>query len=233
MFKVGDVVKLKESMWKGLTPAKYGLALERGYTVTVYIDSKYPSVGLNEFGSLFDAAHFELVIEDKPKRFTQGDKVISTRDTPSIPEGFVGYVVEKPSNSCNDYEYAVKGCIGLGNIEYFNEEELELLSANLDDKLRSMVLNTIADKEEHTGGSVNYYKVLVSNPTTLDQPYYAEANDIIESLGLTFAEGNLLKAVWRIAADRNGKKKKGNNSVYDAEKLVFFAERILSREKAK
>lgn len=89
------------------------------------------------------------------------------------------------------------------------------------------------EQEEHTGGSVNYYKVHVANPTTLPEAYDAEANDIIESLGLTFAEGNLFKAIWRMAADRNGKKKKGNNSVYDAEKLVFFAERVLVQEKAK
>lgn len=91
----------------------------------------------------------------------------------------------------------------------------------------------ISNEAEHTGGSVNYYKVHVANPTTLPEAYDAEANDIIESLGLTFAEGNLFKAIWRMAADRNGKKKKGNNSVYDAEKLVFFAERVLVQEKAK
>jgi hypothetical protein len=88
-------------------------------------------------------------------------------------------------------------------------------------------------KEEYTGSSVDYYKVKVDNPTTQETPYSAEANDIIEALGLTFAEGNLLKAVWRIAADRKGLKKKGNNSVYDAEKLVFFANRVLVQEKAK
>lgn len=88
-------------------------------------------------------------------------------------------------------------------------------------------------KEEYTGSSVDYYKVKVDNPTTKEFPYSAEANDIIEALGLTFAEGNLLKAVWRIAADRKGLKKKGNNSVYDAEKLVFFANRVLVQEKAK
>lgn len=91
----------------------------------------------------------------------------------------------------------------------------------------------VKEQAEHTGGSVNYYKVHVANPTTLPEAYDAEANDIIESLGLTFAEGNLFKAIWRMAADRNGKKKKGNNSVYDAEKLVFFAERVLVQEKAK
>lgn len=89
------------------------------------------------------------------------------------------------------------------------------------------------DAAEHTGGPVNYYKVHVAHPTTLPEAYDAEANDIIESLGLTFAEGNLFKAIWRMAADRNGKKKKGNNSVYDAEKLCFFAERVLVQEKAK
>lgn len=94
-------------------------------------------------------------------------------------------------------------------------------------------LMSALQEAEHTGGSVNYYKVHVANPTTLPEAYDAEANDIIESLGLTFAEGNLFKAIWRMAADRNGKKKKGNNSVYDAEKLVFFAERVLVQEKAK
>ena len=95
------------------------------------------------------------------------------------------------------------------------------------------IIDLKEQEAEHTGGSVNYYKVHVANPTTLPEAYDAEANDIIESLGLTFAEGNLFKAIWRMAADRNGKKKKGNNSVYDAEKLVFFAERVLIQEKAK
>ena len=101
------------------------------------------------------------------------------------------------------------------------------------DKGEWFYIETKQQEAEHTGGSVNYYKVHVANPTTLPEAYDAEANDIIESLGLTFAEGNLFKAIWRMAADRNGKKKKGNNSVYDAEKLVFFAERVLVQEKAK
>ena len=87
--------------------------------------------------------------------------------------------------------------------------------------------------EEYTGGSSSYYKVDVLYPTTVEVAYQAECNDIIEALGLTFTEGNIFKAIWRIAADRNGKKKKGNNSVYDAEKVVFFAERLLIQEKSK
>jgi hypothetical protein len=120
--------------------------------------------------------------------------------------------------------YPNRGISLVGNTRIYYPYYFEVSSSNM-----------IQSKEEaeHTGGSVNYYKVHVANPTTLPEAYDAEANDIIESLGLTFAEGNLFKAIWRMAADRNGKKKKGNNSVYDAEKLVFFAERVLVQEKAK
>lgn len=87
---------------------------------------------------------------------------------------------------------------------------------------------------EHTGLSVDYYKVPVTNPTTEGvQPYVAECNDIIEALGMNYAQANVFKAIWRIAAAKNlGKHKKGNNSVYDAEKAVFFSARVLTQEKA-
>ena len=113
------------------------------------------------------------------------------------------------------------------------EYSVEYVKDQFRNDIWTYIDNTSLQEAEHTGGSVNYYKVHVANPTTLPEAYDAEANDIIESLGLTFAEGNLFKAIWRMAADRNGKKKKGNNSVYDAEKLVFFAERVLVHEKAK
>lgn len=85
-------------------------------------------------------------------------------------------------------------------------------------------------EEEYTGGSSSYYKVFVKNPTTLPEPYEAEANDIIEALKLNFAEGNILKALWRRANARNSvAKKKGydEEGKYDAEKILFFAKRIM------
>ena len=164
------------------------------------------------------------------KRFSEGDRVISVRDTSDVPEGFIGTL----QHTWGMFDYEVTN--DSGKTELFNDDELELLSVSKSVRLEGVVhpveIKGTLDPE-HTGGSVNYYKVHVANPTTLDKPYDAEANDIIESLGLTFAEGNLFKAIWRMAADRNGKKKKGNNSVYDAEKLVFFAERVLVQEKAK
>lgn len=88
---------------------------------------------------------------------------------------------------------------------------------------------------EYTGGSVSYYSVAVEHPTTPGiAPYVAECNDVIEALGLNYAEGNALKAIWRIAAARQGKMKRGyTDGVYDAEKVVFFGERMLVAERAK
>lgn len=90
----------------------------------------------------------------------------------------------------------------------------------------------LKDEGEHTGLSVNYYKVRVENPTSGGEPYDPECNDIIEALGMTFAEGNVFKAVWRIAAARRGLKKRGNDGVYDAEKIVFFGQRLIVQEQA-
>lgn len=86
------------------------------------------------------------------------------------------------------------------------------------------------DTREYTGKSVNYYKVDITNPTSLIDPYVAECNDIIEALNMTYAEGNQFKAIWRSCAARTlGLSKKGYTDLkYDAEKAVFFAERTLS-----
>jgi len=99
--------------------------------------------------------------------------------------------------------------------------------------LNTMHIIPEEDDGEYTGLSSNYYKVDITNPTSEDnEPYTAECNDIIEALGMTYAEGNVFKAVWRRCAARTlGKEKKGNNSKYDAEKMVFFSNRVLEIDK--
>ena len=82
-----------------------------------------------------------------------------------------------------------------------------------------------------SGGSNDYYKTYIEFPTTLDEPYMAECNDIIESLDMDFAEGNIFKAVWRMAAGRKGNGKPGNSYLYDAEKIEFFAKRLIEQTK--
>ena len=81
-----------------------------------------------------------------------------------------------------------------------------------------------------TGGSSLYYSVEVYNPTTEGvEPYIAECNDLIEALDMNYAEGNAFKAIWRLCAGRLGFGKEGQTSLYDAQKLLFFGERIVAQ----
>lgn len=83
-----------------------------------------------------------------------------------------------------------------------------------------------------TGGKVNYYLAFVKFPQRETQvSYTAECEDIIEALGMTFDEGCLFKAIWRTAAARQGNGKPGQKAVYDAEKMVHYAGRILKQTK--
>jgi hypothetical protein len=91
---------------------------------------------------------------------------------------------------------------------------------------------TNVSKAEYTGGSVSYYSVLIKSPTNKNlTPYTAECNDIIEALGMNYAEGNAFKAIWRSCAARNlGVGKKGyTDGKYDAEKVVFFGQRMVEQ----
>lgn len=82
-----------------------------------------------------------------------------------------------------------------------------------------------------SGGRNNYYLALVSQPQRETQsPYQAECEDIIQALEMTFDEGCAFKALWRTAAARLGEKKPGHSSVYDAEKMVHYSNRILKKE---
>ena len=108
------------------------------------------------------------------------------------------------------------------------------LSEEYDSPSPKMPWDDSIEKPEYTGGSVSYYQVEITDPTTPGRdPYVAECNDIIEALGMTYAEGNAFKAIWRSCAARNlGKFKAGyKDSLYDAEKVVFFGERMVVKAK--
>lgn len=81
-----------------------------------------------------------------------------------------------------------------------------------------------------TGGLNNYYLAEVKNPQRDVPAYIAECEDIIQALGMTFDEGCLFKALWRSASARLGNGKLNHNSVYDAEKMAHYANRILKAE---
>lgn len=85
--------------------------------------------------------------------------------------------------------------------------------------------------EEHTGSDVNYYTVDIKHPKRFS-PYTAECEDIIEALQMNFAEGSAFKAIWRSCAYKAlGKKKKGGDGVYDAEKVAYYGQRMVAQRK--
>lgn len=73
----------------------------------------------------------------------------------------------------------------------------------------------------------HYYRVEVPEPMAPDvAPYTAECADIIEALDMTFSEGEAFKALWRLAAARQGRGKPGNALQYDADKVAHYGARV-------
>lgn len=135
---------------------------------------------------------------------------------------------------CPDEQYIVEDvtfvCINAAGLEMddreYNKPLVEVVAVKTEEALPVT--------PEYTGGSSSYYKVEVSNPVSNGDPYTVECQDVIEALDMSFSEGNIFKAVWRICAAKKGKAKKGyEDSVYDLEKIIFFAQRELQIEKMK
>ena len=86
-------------------------------------------------------------------------------------------------------------------------------------------------KGEFSGGDVNYYLLDITQPKRL-QPCKVEAEDVIEALGMTFAEGCAFKAIWRSCAARMlGLYKEGMDvdGVYDAQKVAYYGTRMIAQ----
>ena len=90
----------------------------------------------------------------------------------------------------------------------------------------------MTDTPEYSGGSVSYYTCSVTHPISeTADPYDAECIDIIDALQMTPNEANAFKALWRRAAARLGKSKRGyTDGLYDAEKVEFYGRRLVELE---
>lgn len=140
---------------------------------------------------------------------------------------------------CHKHQTAYAGCpwwdthtMGKNPAEESNEDESPYVgfTAELDEHGRlqetgKIKLSEVEAVTRKSGGSQNYYRTYVKNPTTGNIPYFAECNDIIEALGLNYAEATILKAIWRMAAYRRGLQRE-DPPAYDAEKIEFFAKRV-------
>lgn len=213
-FRVGDTCKKKESMWWGL--GEYP-ALKRAPSLTVskFKSGQYPSVSFQETGYYeWDAAYFELVEEGEMKnKFAAGDKVISVKDTPTAPEGFVGYVVDDNLNVL--FKYSVRKEFTHDVVKSFREDELELLSVG-GKEIELPVKPTIYDTpkaesalDKQIGGG--HYKEKGIQPIE-----YIFANN------LGFCEANIVKYATRW---------KDKNGIQDLEKIIHYTELLIELTK--
>jgi len=206
MFKQGDVVKRKESMWKGIEA--FTLKPFDKFEVSAYFsDCKFPLVCFKESGSYqWDAAYFELVEEEKVKnRFAVGDKVICVKNTPFVQEGWIGYITSS-SYEYGDIPYIVKSYERLESFT-FKEDELELLTASQHQSSIEETKPTSALDKQVSG---DHYKDCKIQPIE-----YIHAN------GLSYLEGNVIKYTTR-HSKKNGRK--------DIEKAIHYLELILEME---
>lgn len=87
---------------------------------------------------------------------------------------------------------------------------------------------------ESGGGKLSgdhYYRVNVFSPISPElSSYSAECADIIEALNMTFNEGEAFKALWRLAASRQGRVKDGSKGMqYDADKVAHYGARVAAQ----
>lgn len=113
-----------------------------------------------------------------------------------------------------------------------SEQILLGIGEGLVEEIVETALKADVEHGRNTGGNVNYYVVPILQPKRLD-PYTAECEDIIEALGMNFAEGCAFKAIWRRCAARTlgNSKRAYDGGAYDAEKAQYYTGRMVEQDK--
>ncbi len=91
------------------------------------------------------------------------------------------------------------------------------------------------ETKEFSGGDNNYWLLNITDPKRL-APYQVECEDIIEALEMTFAEGTILKALWRscnLRANGNGKRGQDDAGIYDGDKIEYYGNRVKAQRHRK
>lgn len=88
------------------------------------------------------------------------------------------------------------------------------------------------------GGSSSYYDIEIPDwlfDKMLERNYsgncFIKTEELIEVMGSDFDEGNILKCLVRINSLKKGVGKQGNDVAYDANKIVYSANRLKERDK--
>ena len=131
------------------------------------------------------------------------------------------YVLAPETNTCTGCAFENIPCHKFLNPLPFTCSDLDCIFVK--------VITILTNKDSGLNGS--YYEVKINHPTKPDkEPYLAECNDITEALKMTPHEYNIFKSVWRKAAARLGNGKADSKALYDAQKCLFAAQRMVVLE---
>lgn len=143
----------------------------------------------------------------------------------------------------NVFQYLSTGVMAKFGADYYsdfydpNGEIYEMVEVNPlyagTAKVTSVNLNGAIKSD---GGSSSYYDIPLSN-TLLEKilhrdaegSAYIKTEEIIEILGSDFDIGNILKCAVRVSSLLDGKGKEGNSVDYDANKIIYSANRLKER----
>lgn len=148
-------------------------------------------------------------------KFKIGDKVIAVKDTPQLPEGWVGYITSTDSS----FGYHAEENYGSEEFFAFEEHELELLSP-------SVRIPNGPDRDDITPQDIQG----INKPTSaLDKQvsgnHYKDCGiqpiEYIHANNLNYFEGNAVKYITR-HRKKNGKA--------DIEKAIHYLELLLEME---
>ena len=144
--------------------------------------------------------------------FKYGDRVeISNNSWDGIfPVGHIGYVYEMETHGCRVSE--ASGDEAIGN--WYPYEDLKLIEPEQTKKAPTELTAGANGKVVSDGGPSAYYD-FPEGATTL--------NDLIEFKGMSFAQGNIFKAAFRLG------NKEGISLEYDLKKIIYYADRMLKQ----
>ena len=165
-FKVGDKIVIgKNSI--AVTPGTSFVVVEKLKVPGVWIDCNAKEVDVKYVSKGYVNSYADFKLADEKKvmpRFAVGDRVISIKNTPEVPEGFIGYVVKDPSvDALGRWDYAVRKENHALQTEYFTEDELELLSVGKTKETKPDVINS--PKHYSVFESVEAIQVIASSMT--------------------------------------------------------------------
>jgi hypothetical protein len=85
------------------------------------------------------------------------------------------------------------------------------------------------------GGSSSYYDIQIPNwlLEKIKDRGYLKTEELIEIMGSDFDLGNIIKCAIRINSLKSGFGKEGNSVEYDANKIIYSANRLKERENNK